>query len=246
MTGRPAPQIELSDASLGYAGRPVLRKVSWTIRRGSMTALVGPNGGGKSTLLKAIAGELRPLAGAIDRHGIEPGAIGYLPQSSDFDRQFPIQVKHVVAMGLWPKLGPFGNLRKKDAETVDDALAGVGLAGFGRNGIGELSGGELQRVLFARMMVLDASVILLDEPFVAIDRDTVSDLLAIVTGWHREGRTIVAALHDLDHVRSAFPEAMRIAGGTATLGSTAEILGVAGVVAPAVSAGSNARPGAVA
>ncbi len=246
MTAQPAAPIEMSDVSLGYGGRPVLRQVKWTIRPGSMTALVGPNGGGKSTLLKAIAGELRPLAGTIDRHGAEPGAIAYLPQSFDFDRQFPIQVKHVVAMGLWPKLGPFGNLRKRDADAVDGALARVGLAGFGRKGIGELSGGELQRVLFARMMVLDASIILLDEPFAAIDRDAVADLLAIMTGWHLDGRTIVAALHDLDLVRSTFPEAMRIAGGTATLGASAEILGVAGVVTPPVPAGSDALPGAVA
>jgi zinc/manganese transport system ATP-binding protein len=96
------------------------------------------------------------------------------------------------------------------------------------------------------MVVLDASIILLDEPFAAIDRDALSDLLAIVTGWHREGRTIVAALHDLDQVRSIFPEAMRIAGGTATLGATAEILGVAGVVPPPAASGPKARPGAVA
>jgi zinc/manganese transport system ATP-binding protein len=245
MTGRTAPQIQLSDLSLGYAGRPVMRRINWTVRPGSMTALVGPNGGGKSTLLKAIAGELKPLAGTIDRRGADPGTIGYLPQAFDFDRQFPIQVKHVVAMGLWPRLGPFGNLRKGDGEAVDGALARVGLAGFGRKGIGELSGGELQRVLFARMMVLDAPIILLDEPFASIDREALPDLLAIVTGWHREGRTIVAALHDLDQVRAAFPEAMRVAEGTATLGATREILGVAGVVAP-IQAGSNVRPDAVA
>jgi len=241
MSSRPqAPPIELAHVSLGYAGQPVLRDVNWTIRPGSMTALVGPNGGGKSTLLKALAGELKPIAGTIS--GGDPSSTGYLPQSFDFDRRFPIDVKHVVAMGLWRQLGPFGNLRKRDAGAIDSALERVGLPGFGDKAIGELSGGELQRVLFARLIVLDPAIILLDEPFAAMDRETVTDLTALIEGWHAEGRTIVAALHDLDHVRGAFPDAMRLAGGRAILGATEDILGIADLA----TVRSRGQPGAVA
>ena len=224
MSVRPgAPLVELSNVSLGYDGRPILAGIDLTVDSGSLTALVGPNGGGKSTLLKAIAGELKPMAGRIS--GQDRASTGYLAQSFEFDRRFPIRVKHVVAMGLWRRLGPFGNLRKGDADIVENALAQVGLSRSGGKAIGDLSGGELQRCLFARLIVLDPWTILLDEPFTAIDRSTVSDLITIIQNWHREGRTVVAALHDFDQVRAIFPEAIRVAGGATTRGETERIIG---------------------
>lgn len=217
--------ITLASTTIGYAGHPVLRDINWTLQPGSLTALVGPNGSGKSTLLKAIAGELQPLAGRIDRGA---GAmIAYLPQSPEFDRSFPIRVKDVVAMGLWRRLGPFGHLRRSEAEAVTAALRAVDLAGFGERSIGALSGGELQRVLFARLIVLDAPVILLDEPFAAIDQATVADLIGVIRDWHRQGRTIAAVLHDLGQVRDVFPEAMRIFDERVVVGATADVLGAA-------------------
>jgi zinc/manganese transport system ATP-binding protein len=233
-----APPIALNDVTVGYAGHPVLQHVNWTMRPGSMTALVGPNGGGKSTLLKVIAGELKPLAGRIDRGD---AMVAYLPQSPEFDRSFPIRVKDVVAMGLWRRLGAFGQLGQRDAETVRNALGAVGLDGFEGKNIGALSGGELQRVLFARLIVLDASVMLLDEPFAAIDETTVTDLIGIIHSWHRQGRTITAALHDLDQVRDIFPETVRVASGAVVYGTTATILGSAvPAVVPGLASGVSA------
>ena len=232
-TGRLAPPaIELSHVTLGYLGRPVLKDVSWLIPPGSLIALVGPNGGGKSTLLKAIAGELTPINGRIDRNGGDPRSLGYLPQTVEFDRDFPISARDVVAMGLWSHLGPFGRIGNQHAEIVATALQTMGFTGLENKLIGQLSGGELQRVLFARLIAMDAPIILLDEPFAAIDRETISGLIALIRRWHQEGRTIIAALHDLDQVRRFFPKTMRLTGGRGIFWSTAEILGLADSLSP--------------
>lgn len=218
------PAITLSDASLGYGGRPVLKGLSLTIPRGSMMALVGPNGGGKSTLLRAIAGELKPLSGRVEIGARRRSTIAFLPQEDGFDRSFPISVRDVVAMGLWRRLGPFARIGRPEAEVVQDALAAVRLAELGRRPIGELSGGELQRVLFARIIAMDATVILLDEPFAAIDRETVGILLEVVRAWHQQERTIIAALHDFDAVRRSFPSTIRLDGEQIKAGPTGELL----------------------
>lgn len=223
-TGRPVPPAIIFDnVTLGYGGRLVLHDLSLTIPAGSLMALVGANGQGKSTLLKAIAGEVSPLNGHV-APAHDRATIAFLAQETGFDRDFPIIVRDVVAMGLWPRLGPFGRIGRAEAAIVADALAAVGLAGFDRRLIGSLSGGELQRVLFARLAVTDAAIILLDEPFAAMDGETVTTLLAVIAGWHKEGRTVIASLHDLSQVRGHFPTVIRITDGVATLGPTAAIL----------------------
>lgn len=218
------PAIELSAVALGYGGKPTIKDLTWTIRPGSMTALVGPNGGGKSTLLKGIAGELKPLAGRIRLGRGDHRSIAYLPQSVDFDRSFPILVRDVVGMGLWTELGPFSRVSRRHAESTLQALRAVSLVDFERKLIGELSGGELQKVLFARLITMNAPVILLDEPFAALDQATVAMLLSIITEWHHQGRTIVAALHDFDRVRTRFPETLKLFSGGFSIGPTEEIL----------------------
>ncbi len=223
-TGRhAAPPVTLTNVSVGYRNQPVLSGIDWTIEGGSMTALIGPNGGGKSTLLKTIAGELDSLAGRIT--GNDRNKIAYLPQSITFDRDFPISVRDVVAMGLWRRLGPFGRIGRREGADVESALAAVGMIGWDTRSIGTLSGGQLQRILFARLMLLDAPIILLDEPFAGVDNDTVTALMNLIGQWHRNGRTILAALHDLDHVRASFPLAIRLEGAKAVSGTTEEVLG---------------------
>lgn len=223
--GRPSPPaIILRDVAIGRGGQPLLRDINLTLAPGSLTALVGPNGGGKSTLLMCLAGEIVPLRGRIDIRRDVSVRTAFLPQDFPFDRTFPISVRYVVAMGLWPQLGPFGRLGRSDAQQVSSALAAVGLAGFERRLVGELSGGELQRVLFARLSLLNAAIILLDEPFAAVDRETVAALMRIIRGWHDEGRTVIASLHDFDQVRSLFPETMRLSDGLLTHGPTDQIL----------------------
>ncbi len=135
--------------------------------------MVGPNGAGKSTLFKGIVGALKPLSGAIDRDGLDPHEIAYLPQTAEIDRTFPITVYDMVAMGLWRQAGPLRRHRHDEQrDRIEQALAAVGLTGFENRAIGTLSGGQMQRMLFARLLLQDARVIVLDEPFNAIDAKT--------------------------------------------------------------------------
>ena len=154
------------------------------VQAGSLTAVVGPNGAGKSTLFKGVVGVIKPLAGRIERNGVRPQDIAYLPQVAEIDRSFPISVYDMVAMGLWRSKGLFGGIGRKDRDTVEGAIAAVGLTGFEERPIGTLSGGQMQRMLFARLLLQDARVIVLDEPFNAIDAKTSADLLELVRRWH--------------------------------------------------------------
>lgn len=219
-----APAIRFEDVTLGYDGHPAVHHLTGEIAQGAALAVVGPNGAGKSTLLKGLVGTLKPLGGRIDRGALKSGEIAYLPQAASLDRSFPIDVFDLVATGLWRQIGPFGGVGAKGRAKVRDAIAGVGLTGFERRPIGTLSGGQLQRALFARLALQDAPVILLDEPFAAIDADTVRDLLDLVARWRGESRTVVAVLHDLETVRHAFPETLLLARRPISWGPTAEAL----------------------
>jgi len=169
-------------------------------------------------------GVLSPLGGAIERGQSGARDIAYLPQAAEIDRSFPIDVFDMVAMGLWRRCGLFGGFSRADAALVREALASVGLAGFERRAIATLSGGQMQRALFARLLLQDARVILLDEPFTAIDTKTVADLLGVVARWHGERRTIVAVLHDIDLVRAHFPHTLLLAREKVAWGPTREAL----------------------
>ncbi|KAB7770860.1 zinc ABC transporter ATP-binding protein AztA [Xanthomonas maliensis] len=213
--------LALHALSLGYGAQVTLHDLQARIVRGSLTALVGPNGAGKTTLLRAIAGELAPLRGRIERNA---GRVSWLPQRSALDTQFPIDVRGFVAMGLWRRIGALRGLRSADSAQLDRALATLGLSTLARQPIGTLSGGQLQRALFARLLLQDAELILLDEPFTAIDTHTTADLLRLVHRWHQEGRTVLAVLHDLEMVRQHFPETLLIAGRLIAHGPTATAL----------------------
>ena len=219
-----AAQLEFQDLTLGYERHPAVHHLDGAVATGALLAVIGPNGAGKSTLLRAIAGILTPLAGSITRNGLDPRDIAYLPQIAEIDRSFPISVFDFVATGLWRTRGAFGAIGRADHARIAQALATVGLNGFERRGIGTLSGGQTQRMLFARVLLQDARVIVLDEPFNAIDSKTVADLFALVAQWHREGRTVVVALHDLVLVRASFPETLLLARTVVAWGPTAEVL----------------------
>ncbi|AKR58143.1 ABC transporter [Devosia sp. H5989] len=201
--------IRLKDVTLGYEGHPAVHHLDGTFEDGSLTAIVGPNGSGKSTLLKGIVGMLQPLTGSIER---APGAtIAYLPQSADIDRTFPATVADLVALGHWRRRGLFAAITGADYRQVEEALATVGLTGFENRPLDTLSGGQLQRALFARVMLQDADTILLDEPFTAIDEKTVIDLIELVRRWHAEDRTVIAVLHDAEMVKAVFPRTLLMA-----------------------------------
>jgi len=214
--------IRLTDLTLGYDRHPAVHHLSGEIATGSLTAIVGPNGAGKSTLLKGIAGALSPLDGDI---ALARGRrLAYLPQQAELDRSFPIHVYDLVAMGLWNRAGIFGRIGGGAAAKIEAAIAAVGLAGFERRPIGALSGGQMQRALFARLLLQDADIILLDEPFTAIDARTTADLLALVQRWHGESRTVVAVLHDIETVRRAFPQTLLLARESVAWGATSEVM----------------------
>src|SRR5205085_2041364 len=199
-------QLTLRDVTLGYDRHPAVHHLDGAVARGALLAVVGPNGAGKSTLFRGLVGILKPLAGTIDLDGLDIRDIAYLPQSVDIDRSFPISVFDFVGTGLWRTTGFFGGMGKRERDRIAEALAAVGLNGFENRSIGTLSGGQMQRTLFARVLLQDAPLIVLDEPFNAIDAKTSADLLALVKRWHGEGRTVLAALHDMELVRDHFPE----------------------------------------
>jgi zinc/manganese transport system ATP-binding protein len=219
-----AAQLQFRDVTLGYDRHPAVHHLSGEIAPGALVAVVGPNGAGKSTLFRGIVGILKPLAGSIGLGDLNTRDIAYLPQSVDIDRSFPISVFDFVGTGLWRRTGLFGGMGKAEQQRIAQALAAVGLSGFENRGIGTLSGGQMQRMLFARVLLQDARVIVLDEPFNAIDAKTSADLIELVRRWHAEKRTVLAALHDMDLVRANFPETLLLARTAVAWGATAQVL----------------------
>ena len=216
--------LQFRDLTLGYDRHPAVHHLNGTVEAGSLTAVVGPNGAGKSTLFKGIVGALKPLAGRIDRDGISPQDIAYLPQVADIDRTFPINVYDMVAMGLWRRKGVFGSIGRDARGAVETSITAVGLTGFEQRAIGSLSGGQMQRMLFARLLVQDLRIIVLDEPFGAIDSRTAEDLMHLVRRWHTERRTVLAATHDIELVRAAFPRTLMLAREPVAWGATRDVL----------------------
>ena len=217
-------QLRFHNLTLGYDRHPAVHHLDGTVASGALMAVVGPNGAGKSTLFKGVVGAIKPLAGRIERNGMTPQEIAYLPQVLEIDRTFPINVYDMVAMGLWRHAGLFGGIGRKERNRIEAAISTVGLTGFEERTIGTLSGGQMQRMLFARLLLQDARVIVLDEPFNAIDTKTSADLLALVRQWHDEQRTILAALHDIDLVRANFPQTLLLAREPVAWGPTAQVL----------------------
>ncbi len=215
--------VRFRDLTLGYDRHPAVHHLNGMIADGSLLALIGPNGAGKSTLLKGIVGLLPPLAGAIELKPATDG-VAYLPQIAEIDRSFPISVYDLVAMGLWRNAGLSGRIGRRERGTIEKALATVGLQGFEDRTIGTLSGGQMQRALFARLLLQDARLILHDEPFASLDSGTVADLLEIIRRWHAEERTVIAVLHDYEIVRERFPEALLLARSPVAWGPTGEVL----------------------
>lgn len=225
MTAVDAPSaIDLHNLTLGYDRHPAVHHLDARLSAGSLTAVVGPNGGGKTTLLRGIAGILRPLEGRVTLGADARRGIAYLPQRANLDRAFPLTVFDLVAMGLWPRIGAFGPVSRTMRGRVQAALRRVGLDGVGHRAIGALSGGQLQRALFARVLLQDAPVLLLDEPFAAVEEEGVEGLMRLILGWHAEGRTVVAVLHDLDQVRSSFPDTLLLARELVAHGATGRVL----------------------
>jgi zinc/manganese transport system ATP-binding protein len=216
--------LQFRNLTLGYDRHPAVHHLNGAVESGALVAVVGPNGAGKSTLFKGIVGVIKPLSGQIERQGLLARDIAYLPQAAEIDRSFPINVYDMVAMGLWHHTGLFAGIGRSDRARIEQAIASVGLNGFENRAIGTLSGGQMQRMLFARLLLQDARVIVLDEPFNAIDAKTMADLLDVVRRWHDEKRTVLAALHDIQMVKANFPQTLLLARRAVAWGETSEVL----------------------
>lgn len=220
----PMPEISIHNLTVSYQRRPAVHHVTGRFEPECANAIFGPNGAGKSTLLKAIAGLIRIDEGEIHRAHLPQTHIAYLPQASEIDRSQPMTVLDLVLTGCWARRGLWSACTKEDIARCIEALARVGLIGFERRAISELSGGQFQRILFARLMVQDAPVILLDEPFNSIDQQTTHDLLNIIETWTQEKRTVIAVLHDAHLVQRYFSHTLLLAREVVAWGETAAVL----------------------
>ena len=223
-------QFRAEGLVLGYRGVPVVRGVSFAAGPGDVLAVVGHNGCGKSTLIKTLLGTLPPIAGGIRWSAGRPKAIAYLGQRTEFDTRFPVRVRDLAEMGIWGRLGFSGRVDAATRARIAEALQQAGIEEIADMPIHALSAGQLQRALFARTIVQDAPVILLDEPFTAIDQTTEADLLTLIDGWAAEGRTIILVLHDLSAVLQHCTAALLLGRGEALFGSPQDTLTPANLI----------------
>lgn len=224
--------IELDNLVAGYEGMAITPSLSGVIRKGSMTAIVGLNSCGKSTLLKTLAGFIPPVSGVVHWSPSRP-TIGWLAQRHALESQFPLTVLDVVSQGAWPRISLLRGLRNDVRRCIQASLARVGLTEMAKTPIEELSGGQFQRMLFARVWVQRAPLVMLDEPFTGIDEATTHDLMGVIQEMHQQGQTVLAVLHDNQRVADYFPETLLLAPQNACWGPTHEVL-------PAFQAGRRA------
>jgi len=194
---RAEPLIEASALAVGYDGVAAISGVTFSLAAGERMALLGPNGGGKTTLLRALLGELRPLAGEL-RVGARCAS---LPQTERSRLDYPVSALDVATMGALSRLPWWRRPGRREREAGLDALRRVGLGGLARETFGRLSGGQRQRVLIARSLVQDAQVLLLDEPFSGLDRPSSEGLESLIEDLAGEGRGVAIATHDLEQAR---------------------------------------------
>jgi zinc/manganese transport system ATP-binding protein len=232
--------VTLRNLTVAYRDRVAIETVSGAFSAGSLTAIVGPNGAGKTTLLHAIAGLVTLRDGSIEVTGAEvPGDLAYLPQSHAIDLDFPISVLEFAALGGWRSVGVLGRVPPELRLGAMTALKAVGLREQANRMIGELSIGQFRRALFARVIVQDAAIVLLDEPLAGVDAPTSEELLGLVQRWQGEGRTVLVALHDLEQVLSIFPETLLLARKAIAWGATAGVLTTENLVSAGLAAPSS-------
>lgn len=207
--------IVLQQLMVGYERQPVTAPINGVITQGSMTAIVGENGCGKSTLLKTLAGFIPPVAGGYRWQTSRP-TIGWLAQRHALESQFPVTVQDVVGMGLWPERSLFSAFRRQDRLRIASALERVGLLALAKKPVEVLSGGQFQRMLFARVWLQHAPLVMLDEPFTGVDEATTHTLMSLMTEMHQRGQTLLAVLHDTPRVTRFFSDILRLESGAVT------------------------------
>ncbi|MAP24817.1 MAG: ABC transporter [Rickettsiales bacterium] len=217
-------ELVVDSLTVSFGNFQALQDINLCFPKGSLTAIIGPNGGGKSTLMKCVTGQLQPTNGRIYLHGISPDKISYVPQKSLLDTSFPITVREVAAMGLISKKNLYRSIPSEQINKLDHTLNEMGLSNQKDQLVETLSGGQFQRLLFARLLLQDQPLIILDEPFAHIDEHTKEVLLSMIQNWHKKGKTIIVILHELDLVKRFFPNAVLLAKEVISNGKTAEVM----------------------
>ncbi|HQU35264.1 MAG TPA: metal ABC transporter ATP-binding protein [Anaerolineales bacterium] len=201
------PILDVSHLTVRYNGRNALENLTFHLHEGERVAIVGPNGAGKSTLIKVIAGALQPSSGDVNIYGSHPDkhvCIGYIPQRSQVDWNFPVTVADVVMMGRSAKLGPFNWPRKKDWDFVNHALETVEIQNLASRQISQLSGGQQQRMFIARAIAQESELMLMDEPLTGLDAPSQEGILNLLDRLKQDKVTVMVATHDLDQAASHF------------------------------------------
>ncbi len=216
--------VKLNNLTIAYNRQPAVHHVSGSFAIGELAAITGANGAGKSTLLKAIAGILPVFEGSIEFGSITRNDMAYMPQAADMQRDFPINILQMVCSGFWQQSGDFGKISRQQREQAIEALTDVGLSGFEKRNLDSISAGQFQRALFARIIVQNARLILLDEPFTSIDANTTAALLKIIAQWHKEGRTVICVLHDFEQIKQHFTNCLLLAREIIAWGNPHEVL----------------------
>ncbi len=224
------PGIAVNDITVAYRNGTIpLRHASFTTPRGSITALVGVNGAGKSTIFKAIMGFVPLAAGSISILGQEgrkaqrQNLVAYVPQSEEVDWNFPVLVEDVVMMGRFAHMNMFRIPRANDRLKVAAALERVNMTEFAKRQIGELSGGQKKRVFLARAIAQEGEVILLDEPFTGVDVKTEETIIALLRALRDEGKVILVSTHNLGSVPEFCDRTVLVKGTVLAYGPTAEV-----------------------
>jgi len=216
--------IKINNLSVSYQQNLALSHITTTIDSGDLVAIVGPNGAGKSTLLKSIMQQITVESGSIELGRLSLKNIAYLPQSNQIDRKFPITVTEFVSAGAWQRCNFWRVFSRNEQHLLQQALAKVDLENMAGRQISQLSGGQFQRMLFARMLLQDADILLLDEPFGGIDAQTTELLISVIQECQQQGKTVIAVIHDLALVQRYFPTTLLVATNLIASGKTANVL----------------------
>tara|TARA_B100000963_G_scaffold193057_1_gene168062 strand:+ start:50 stop:850 length:801 start_codon:yes stop_codon:yes gene_type:complete len=224
------PLIISDGCCIHFGSSPALESVDFSINKGKKVAVVGPNGGGKSTLFNALAGLIPLTEGSLTIEGSTPeeakGKVSYVPQKDLINWNFPLSVKQVVEMGITSKNKKLSSLRnrKKVNDKIKKALQDVGLEEKINNNIKSLSGGQLQRVLIARALAQDSEILLLDEAFSAVDIGAQEDIMQLINNINLDGKTILIATHDVNNLEDKFDEVLCLNKHCCAYGDPSEVL----------------------
>lgn len=191
-------RVRATNLALGYDGEPVMSALEFELEAGQLVALLAPNAGGKTTLLRALAGELEPLEGEL----ITEGRVAYLPQGENVRLDLPVSALDVATMGTLDALPWWRKPGKRERAQARESLARAGLGDVSSVNFGELSGGQRRRVLLARRLVLPSEIVLLDEPFAGVDRASATVIEQLLRDLRAEGRTVLLATHDVEQARA--------------------------------------------